>query len=133
MKNHIIDTIVYSVLGILVWFIGFMCLKPYAAETYQDSMKFWSDTFIIPGILLVGLYILSIFGKKGMYDGLTYSFRFIAQSLLPFLVKSSEKESYYEYKKNKAEKRKEPRIAGLIVGLVFIVVALVFYVLYKLS
>lgn len=131
MKKHIIDGIIYFVIGMAIWFISFVTLKPYEQELLQESMRYYSDCCIIPGIILICLYVLTFIGRKGFYDGLTYSFRFVGQTLVPFLMKSPEKQSYYDYKVSKAEKRKEPIFAGLIVGILFLVAAIVFYIIYK--
>ena len=131
MKKHIIDGIIYFVLGMAIWCISFFNLNPHQQELLKDSMKFYSDCCIIPGIVLVCIYLLTLVGKKGFYDGFTYSLRYVGQTLVPFLMKNSEKESYYDYKVAKAEKRKQPVFAGLIVGLIFIVAAIIFYIIYK--
>lgn len=133
MKKHVIDSIVFLGIGLVMWFISFYTFKPFAAETYSDMMRYYSDSFMIPSVILISLYILTFVARKGFFDGLTYSFKFIGQTLIPFLVKPMQKDDYYKYKMSKEESRKQPRFAGLLVGILFLIVAIVFYILYKIA
>ncbi len=129
MKKFWIEFGVYFGFALIIWFIAFFIMQPYAQETAKDTMRFCSDSFIIPGVTLSCIFVLTWIASKGIFDGLTYSLRAVGYAVVPFLMKKETK-SYYNYKLAKQEKRKPARLASLLVGGIFVAFAIIFYIIY---
>lgn len=126
-KKIIIDFCIFFAIGLAIWLLAFFLKQPYQAETTKDMYRYSSDSFIIPGIVLICIYLLSIVAHKGFFDGISYSFRFIIGKFIPTRMS---KESYYDYKQAKKEKRQEVRLGGLLAGIFYTSIAIIFYILY---
>lgn len=127
--NFLINIIIYLVKGVALFLVVFFINKPYELAEITEQMRYYSDSFILPGIILIGIFLLSIVASKGAFDGIRYGFKFIVNKLLPTRHNTSS-ESYYDFKQKLAEKRKEYSFESLIVGCVFLIVGIIFYILY---
>ncbi len=87
------------------------------------------DAFFVAGILLALFGVLLWIASTGFFDSIAYIGRTAAHLLLPFL--HGERKSFYEYKLEKQEKRKETLSFVIYVGLGFLAVALVFLALWS--
>jgi len=98
-----------------------------------DKFRVLTDAFTIPGFLFLGVGVLMLISSTGTYDGLMHVLDHLKRSLLPFLHYGSEEKSFYEFKKEREEKRKE-KIEGrnfiLKTGIIFILISLVFLALF---
>ena len=130
MKQRVTNLIIYGVMGILIAVIYYINNIP-TDKTPTDYFKVLSDSCLIPGVIILCIYILTLVSKEGIFDGLSYSFKYVFNKFIPSR-KMQEKESYYDYKKEKAEKRKNSYIEGLIVSIIFICLSIIFYLFYKL-
>lgn len=89
-----------------------------------------SDAFFVPGVLISGFGLLYKIADGGFLDGVSFGLKRAVLSLIPG-GRLKKEESYAEYKERKDKKRKNIKIsAPLIVGLVFIVIAAIFLILY---
>lgn len=82
-----------------------------------------SDGFFIIGVLTAGVGgLLAIAGKTDFFDMLAYGVKSLAVMFTPFR-KPEKHPRYYEYKMQRKERRKPPRMFLLWAGLVLIALA----------
>ena len=100
--------------------------------TTLDQMtlyRYLADAFTIPGIVFLCLGLLIILAGQGAFVGLGYIFRRMGKFLLPFLFRKDM--TYAEYLESRKEKQKSLWfVSFLIVGAVFMIVAIVFIILF---
>lgn len=129
-KQNIIK---YVIIGFVIALIVFTIKKPYESEGNKELFQGLSDCSLIPGILLIGLYLLAWLSNDGMFDGIGYAGKFAISMIIPNHKVYSAKDGYYKYKQEKAEKRsKSINKDALFVGLGYLIIAIIFYVIYLL-
>ena len=94
----------------------------------QRIMAALSDGFFITGVLLASVGLLTWISSTGFFDMLFYGFRGLL-SLVPFKAPRKPK-PFYDYKMERAEKRKKPLNSMLMVGAAYLLLAVIFTVLY---
>lgn len=129
MKQRITNSIIFGVLGLVIALIYYTTNIP-SDKTVTNYLKVLSDSCLIPGVIVLCMYVLTLVSKEGIFDGLTYSFKYVVNKFVPSR-KVLEDESYYDYKKEKAEKRKSSYVEALVVSIFFICLSILFYLLYK--
>ena len=102
------------------------------AEILSDKFKILSDAFTVPGVLLIMVGALIWTSTQGIFDGLGYSFGRIGSMFIPLYQKSFEHLTYYDYKMSKVDKRIKGYSFLFYVGIGFLVVGILFFVLYKI-
>ena len=122
-KVYIITTIVASLMVVLFGYI----MKVWNFSTTKELFAKLSDTFLIPGILLLAYGIIRFASNHGFFDGFGYSKdlfkRLYSRDIL------EKKEDYYEYKERKALKQHECKPYILIGGflLVLSIICIIVY------
>lgn len=96
-------------------------------------VRYLSDAFLAPGVLLTGIGLLSFLKKEGTYDGLFYSFHSMRGTFTMRHNDEARKEiarTYYDYKQNVKAKRK---VAWhlIIVGGGFLLIAIALTVVFS--
>ncbi len=111
--------------------VALLVLRGAFTSAYTDSMKYCSDAFFVPAILMVGFWILVRVADTGFFDMLTYGVKNLLRLFTPFDKKVGSG-GFYEYKIEMAEKRKERAVflPILFVGLADLVISFVFLGLY---
>lgn len=99
-----------------------------AAESLQDRYRLLCDAFAIPGALLFLSGVLMFCTGQGAFDGITYSMGLFLRAIIPTAKLNREK--YHEYVERKNEKRVRGYSFLLVCGAVFLIVALVFWLLF---
>lgn len=123
--------IIFSIIGLVLFFIAFFVKKPYNAENTEKVFQYLSDCAIIPGVVLILIYSLTWVASEGMFDGLSYAGRFLASMFVPNTRLYDKNGDYRSYKEEKLKNRKEKLDKeSLIVGLIFFVIAIIFYIFY---
>ena len=97
-------------------------------------MGYLSNSFSVPGILLLGMSGLIFVKRQGGFDGVTYGTRYMFNWLVPqFWLNKDERrgkmQNYHDYCENKREREKKsvnPTMCFLIVGAVFTALGLLF-------
>ena len=89
---------------------GYGYAYPGTAEE-ANTVRYLSDAFLIPGVLLTGVGLLSFIRKQGAYDGLGYTFdtmkrTFTMRRYMDPIEEGSEDRTYFGYKQKVKEKRK---------------------------
>ena len=132
------NLIKYALVGLVMCIVTFSLRKvafsndfPADETKIQIIMHYLSDCTIIPGIFLMLLYGLVWVAKDGIFDGIGYAGRFVGAMFIPNLKMYKGRDGYYQYKKQKAEKRdKELNKDPLIVGIGYLALGIIFYILY---
>lgn len=117
-------------ISLLFGIIFFVCYYFCNERTYSTI----STGFFIPASILIGISFFSFVNHLGGFDFVSYATITSAQ----YLKKNPEKPfedliAYKEYKNEKREFEGPIYIPYLIFGLIFLVLAIVFYVLFKKS
>ena len=90
------------------------------------------DAFTIPGLILLMLGCLMSLSNTGAMDGLGYVVSIAVKMLIPFGNKKDER--YYDYYQRKQQQGKVTGYGFIfITGLVFMAVAMVFFVLFYMN
>ena len=91
-----------------------------------------SDAFFVPGILYTSLGILILISKFEGFDGLAFIGYSVGTIFTPSKHRFEERMNYLEYKKQRKEKlEKKSPSSILIVGILMIIIALVFTLMFK--
>ena len=95
-------------------------------------VRYLSDAFLVPGVLLTGIGLLSFLNKEGTYDGLFYSFYSMRAAFARRHDDEARKDmarTYYDYKQKVKAKRK---VAWhlVIVGSGFLLIAIVLTIVF---
>ena len=131
MKLNKKSLIIFSIIGLVLFFIGFFVKKPYSEETAEKVFQYLSDCAIIPGVVLILIYSLTWVASEGVFDGISYAGRFLASMFVPNTRIYDKNGDYRSYKQQKMENRKEKLSKeSLIIGLIFFALAIVFYIFY---
>jgi len=100
------------------------------ASGVNEVMRILSDSFFVPGAVLCGIGLIAVVSKGGFFDIFGYGFiSFVA--IFKKDVKKRKYKDYVEYKQAKRESKFSVWFL-LIVGLAFILVAVIFLVLFRL-
>lgn len=100
-----------TVAGLLITF-SICLMKGVFRETDTALIvRYLSDAFLIPGVLLTGVGLLSFIRKQGAYDGLGYTFdtmkrTFTMRRYMDPIEEGSEDRTYFGYKQKVKAKRK---------------------------
>ena len=121
--------------GLLITF-SICLLKGVFQETDRALIvRYLSDAFLIPGVLLTGIGLLSYIKKEGVYDGLGYTFHtmkraFIMRRYMDPIEEGSEDRTYFGYKERVKAKRK---VAWhlIIVGGGFLLIAIALTIIFS--
>ncbi len=95
------------------------------AENASQAAGLLSDGFFVAGVMLAGAGgLIAISGKTDFFDMLSYGFKSLGVMFTPFR-KPEKHPRYYEYKQQRKEKRKPPKMFPLYAGLILIAIAAV--------
>ena len=117
-------------IGLVIFFAVAAYRKVFTATEEQVILHGLCDAFFVPGILLVSFGLLAVTARGGVLDMFSYGVHSLLMLFTPFR-KPENHERYYEYKLRKAERRKKPKPATVLVGLLFIALAVVCLVMYE--
>ena len=120
--------IISGIVGIAV-FITVICVKQiWNAENAKVVMQVLSDGCFVPGVLLAGVGLIIFASNGGAFDMLAYAvIRFF--DLFRRDVRNKKYKDYYEYREAKKEKKRSMGFM-LIVGAIFIALAVIFLIVY---
>lgn len=101
------------------------------SHTLRQNAGILSDGFFVSGIMLSGVGgLMAISGKTDFFDMFSYGFKSLLVMFTPF-KKPENHPRFYEYKMQRREKRKEPRMFLLYAGLTLIAAAVVCLIVYS--
>ena len=127
IRRYAITTAVASAMFFLVLWTN----DYWNATALVDKYRILSNGFTVPGVILIMLTALVRLSGEGAFDGLGYVFRHAAKMLVPSFKKEYKHETYYDYVKNKGEKKPHGYSCMFFVGIVFVLAAVVFVFLHS--
>lgn len=120
--------IITGAVGIIISIIVICTQTIWNAEGAKEVMGILSDAFFVPGVLLAGVGLIIFASNGGAFDMLAFAvIRFF--DLFRRNVKNSKYKDFYEYREAKKEKKRRMGFM-LLVGLVFIALAVIFLIVY---
>ena len=129
LMNSLVTYLVYIGLGIALFLVAFLLRKPWEQEDALVMLQILSDSFVIPGILLICFFLIQLCNSWGAFDGVIWTLKYALGALIPInaLIKDR---NFYDYKREKIANRKAVHLEGLIVGTIVLIVGLIFYLIY---
>ncbi len=127
MKKKYIKYILTTIIGVLISLSIFSYKNLLAATNIKDIILILSDGFLLPGVLILGAGLLIVVSNGGMFDIFTYSVKKMRTSKLLGDKKSSDFNSYFDYKKGK---EKAPFGFLVIVGGIFFTLSIIFNIMF---
>ncbi|MBQ9151653.1 MAG: DUF3899 domain-containing protein [Clostridia bacterium] len=94
-----------------------------------QTVRILADCCTIPAVLYVGITLIGWVGSKGTFDIFGYSIGGLFR-LLKRESYDNKQETFYDYRTKKDENRKPFNWPMLVVGLAFLLLAVVFSVIY---
>ena len=93
-------------------------------------IKILSDSFFLPGVLLVGASLFGWVASKGTFDMFAYT----GHNFINMFKRESylKHQSFYDYKTQRDERRKPFNIPRTLVGLGFLALGIIFTVIYMI-
>ena len=122
--KYSVTTAAASAVAVLSLYLGGYSTDISAVEKY----KMLCNAFTIPAILLIMLGCLVAISTSGFFDMLSYAFSRAAHAFIPGGRKADE--TFADYKEKKAEARFSGYSFLIVVGLAFLIVAIVFMILF---
>lgn len=120
--------IISALAGIAVFIIIICVKKIWNADGTYVVMQILSDGFFVPGVFLAGAGLIIFASNGGAFDMLAYAIIRLFD-LFKKDVRNKKYKDYYEYRE--ARKGKKRGLAFmLIVGCVFIILAVIFLIVY---
>ena len=122
LLNFIKALLAGAALAVLVFLLG----------TYREYtvLRRLCDSSFVPAVILLGLSGLRAAAKDGTFDTMAYSIRFAFFTAIP--AAKTDDDDLITYKEKKAARRKSP-INLVLAGLIYLVLAIIFFVIYLLN
>ena len=131
MKDFLKRAIPYiatAIVGIIIFIIIICTKKIWNEEETYAVMQILSDACFVPGVLLAGFGLIIVASNGGAFDMLAYAMiRFF--DLFKRDPRNKKYKDYYEYSESKKDRKRRMSFM-LIVGAVFIVLAVIFLIVY---
>ena len=128
-KNRTIPWLIAAGAGLIVAALVALRQGFFHPESTAAAYSALCDAFFVPGAIMVCFGLFSFIAYGGFFDIFLYGFHSLKRLFTPFSKK--DKLHYYEYHVSKMEKRTRPTYATLKVGLIFLLLAVVFLLLYE--
>ncbi len=100
----------------------------FSAQTLVDKYRLLADAFTIPGVIFIMVGALVFVSTAGFFDMLSYALGRFAGAFIPFYRKKDE--TFFDYKTRKSEERFRGYSFLFYVGILFLVIAGVFMILF---
>lgn len=117
------------IIGLAVALAGVILLDVLHAQTLRDVFRLLSDCFFLPAALLLAGSGLTWAKNGGVWDGLGFTVKTLFARMMPDY--DSRRVTFAQYKEQREAKSSSP-IPSLVAGIVYLVLALVFFALFKI-
>ena len=123
----------YIINGAVAMIIALCGMQAWNITAQTESLtiiKILSDSFFLPGVLLVGASLFGWVASKGTFDMFAYT----GHNFINVFKRESyhKHQSYYDYKSKRDEKRKPFNIPRTLVGLGCLALGILFTVIYMI-
>lgn len=131
-KRRLILISFYFILGIIICSFCLIAKNPFTATSSKEALQYWSDITVVTAVLEYGLVGLSYCSHQGVFDGLSYSLKYIVAKIIPMpRIDEEVSGTYADYKEIRKSKRKPIPVEGLFSATIFMIIAIVCYILYS--
>ena len=121
-KTNLIKYLVHIGVGLLLFGVCVSTRGVFDAASTQEMFGLLSDCFLVPGLVMGGIGLLSWVGSEGTFTMLRYGFSMVFNRLIH---PKEQFPGYYEYATQRNEERKPWLKHSLIVGTGFFVLSLI--------
>lgn len=130
MKKKLLQYGICSVVGALLslWVMSTQGMFIIHGEP-KVTLMILCDSFFVAGALLALMGALVWVSTTGFFDALSYALKTAAHMFLPFM--KIQRQSFYDYKMEKEEKRGKTPYFVLIVGLAYLLLAVIFLIIWS--
>lgn len=133
-KNQIIRSIVIFVITTTLLILFFVWKKVFSGELEkQELYRVLSDGFFITGALYLSFAALQFVSSRGEFDSFRYGMKQFFHTHRPTKNFENSHQTYGDYVTEKNETRRFKADIELYAGLILLVTAIVFYLLYNFS
>lgn len=129
LKSILLKYGITALIGALMVFIVMRNYGYADAATQVDKVLILSNAFTIPGVILIMVGFLVMASNEGAFNGISYAMSYAVRMLIPG-GGAAKQEKYGDYVMRKREKGKAKVGFIFLVGLVYLLVAIVFTVLF---
>lgn len=127
MKKKIIRYLITAGVGLVIALCVSFVKSLYWLEDITDIMQALSDCFVVPGLFLILFGLLVVCSNGGTFDMLGFGTKKVI-SVFKRHPSEKDRESFYEYRNRKQESKRSFGYL-IIVGVVFLAIGMVFFVL----
>ncbi len=127
MKKKIIRYLITAGVGLVIALSVSFVKSLYWLEDITDIMQALSDCFVVPGLFLILFGLLVVCSNGGTFDMLGFGTKKVI-SVFKRHPSEKDRESFYEYRNRKQEGKRSFGYL-IIVGVVFLAIGMIFFVL----
>lgn len=127
MKKKIIRYLITAGVGLVIALSVSFVKSLYWLEDITDIMQALSDCFVVPGLFLILFGLLVVCSNGGTFDMLGFGTKKVI-SVFKRHPSEKDRESFYEYRNRKQESKRSFGYL-IIVGVVFLAIGMIFFVL----
>lgn len=127
MKKKIIRYLITAGVGLVIALCVSFVKSLYWLEDITDIMQALSDCFVVPGLFLILFGLLVVCSNGGTFDMLGFGTKKVI-SVFKRHPSEKDRESFYEYRNRKQESKRSFGYL-IIVGVVFLAIGMIFFVL----
>jgi len=121
------------IIGFLIT-VFYLWVADFFNAEFIDKLRLLCDGFTFPAVFYFSIAVLSWVASDGFFDALSYSGYIFKKFFLPFLDHEDKMIHYYDYQKERKEKRKEKttNLSPLFLSALFFgLIALIFLMLFN--
>lgn len=126
MSDSLKNVLISLAIGLVMVIAALFMLDVFHAPTLRDAFRILSDCFFVPAALLLSMAGLTWAKNGGVWDGLGFTIKIMIDRMKP----KYERTTFAEYREKREEKSSSP-VYSLIAGVVYLIPAIVFLVLYN--
>ena len=120
--------IISAAVGVAIFVIVICVQQIWNADDTAQTMQILSDACFVPGVLLAGVGLIIFASNGGAFDMLAYAFIRLFD-LFRKDARNKKYKDFYEYREARKDKKRGMAFM-LIVGAVFILIAVIFLAVY---
>lgn len=128
-KQKILDYLICFIVAFIIVFIFAILRGVFVSSNSNQVYKILSDSCFVTGVIFSGYGLLVVASNGGTFDMLVYGFKLAISSMFRDPSRRKSAKTFYEYRLAKSE-NKRSFIYLVIVGAVFILLALLFNYIY---
>lgn len=129
MFKRILPYLITALISAIITVIIICAKQVWAAESTKITMQILSDAFFVSGVILAGVGLIIFASNGGAFDMLGFAV-ILFFNLFRKDVNKRKYKDFYEYREAKKD-RKHRMAFMLIVGLIFIAIAVIFLIVYS--